>query len=59
MIVNPESLTCYTRGLKQMQLAAGYPCTIKLSASQCGPFSKTDNALCCITKNVMPKWLLD
>jgi len=28
---------------------------VKLSASQCGPFLKTDNALCCITKHVMPK----
>jgi len=30
--------TSYPRGLKQMQLSTDYPCTIKLSASQCGPF---------------------
>ena len=47
--------TSYARVLKQMQLATDYSCTIKRSASQCGPFLKTDNARCCITKYVMSK----
>ena len=55
MIVHPEKFDMLRSRVKQMQLAADYPCTINCQHLRAALFLKRDNALCCITKHVMPK----